>query len=345
MSVTLANNPSYLDLMKLIGPDGNQMQVAELLMQTNQGVLDYISFIEGNLTNGHQHAVRTGLPTVSRGRINKGVKATKGNTAQVIDTCAELESLSEIDVKLVEKAPDPAMFRWQQDSPHIEALSQQFVTDLFYGNELTDPDQYTGLAPRYSDSTADNADNIINAFGGDTTSLSGSDIHSIWLIGWSPMTCTGIIPKRGTPNLQQEDCGICWLEDDGSNNNQRMRVYRTYFRWQTGLAIPDWRYVVRIANIKDSAVIEDGSTGPKIPYLMKEAIERTPSMGSVRWAFYMNRRLLQKLRIQLPHVLKQSTLTMENVGGLSPRMMPTIDGIPIFRTDALAVGETKVTFA
>lgn len=343
--VTATANPTYLDLMKLIGPDGNIMEVSELLMQSNDGILDYISFIEGNMENGHLHAVRTGLPTVSRGRINKGVVATKGNTAQVMDTCAELESLSEIDAKLVDKASDPMAFRMTQDRGHIEAMNQQFVFDLFKGDETLDPDQYTGFEARYSDSTAANADNIINGFGAATSGLTaGTDTSSIWLVVWSPLTCTGIIPKRSTANLQMMDEGVCWIDDDGSNTGARLKVYRTMFRWLTGLAIPDWRYVVRIPNIKLSLVTDDAATGPNLPVLMKDALERVPSLSMGRAAFYMNRSLMQKLRRQIASGVNASTLTMENVGGINPSVRPTIDGVPVFRTDTLANPEAKVDF-
>lgn len=345
MSLSATANPTYIDLMKLMGPDGTIMPVAELLMEQNDGIVDYMTFTEGNLLNGHKHAVRTGLPTVSRGRINKGVAATKGNTAQVIDTCAELESLSEVDAKLVDSASDPAGFRLQQDRPHLEAMSQQYVRDLFYADETVDLDAYTGLTPRFSDSTADNADSIINGHGAATSGLTGSDIHSIWLIGWSPTTCTGIVPKRQVSSLQQIDYGEQWLDDDGSGNNQRLRVYRTYFRWMTGLAIPDWRYVVRCPNLKLANIKDDMATGPKLPFLMKDMIERMPSQGSVRMAFYMNRSLMQKVRRQVPAALANSSLTMEDVGGISPRKMLAFDGIPIFRVDALAASESVVTYS
>lgn len=328
-------NPTYIDLMKAITPDGDSiMPVAEILNEVNDGILEYISFMEGNLPTGHRHRVRTGLPTVSRGRINKGVTASKGTTAQVTDNCAELESLSEVDAKLVEMAPDPAMFRLQEDRPHIEAMNQQFFQDLWYADETVDPDAFTGLVPRYSDPTASNADNLLDGSGGVDVSAA-TDLRSIWIICWSPTTCTGIIPKRTVANLQTMDLGEKWYEDDGSNTGARIRKYATYFRWMTGLAIPDWRYVVRIANISPSNIKDDASSGVSLPTILKDAIERLPSITG-RPAIYMTRDVMQKLRRQLPSALDSSTLTMEDVGGISPRRRLVFDEtFPVFRTDSL----------
>jgi hypothetical protein len=78
---------------------------------------------------------------------------------------------------------------------------------------------------------------------------------------------------------------------------------------------------------------------------MKDMIERIPSQSSIRGAFYMNRSLMQKLRRQVPAALANSSLTMEDVGGISPRKMLAFDGFPVYRTDALAVGESVVTYS
>jgi hypothetical protein len=339
-------NPTYIDLMKSLTPDGDGiMPVAEILNETNDGLLEYLSFVEGNLPTGHKHAMRTGLPTVSRGRINKGVVATKGTTVEVVDNCAELESLSEVTAKLLDMAPDPGSFRLQQDRPHIEAMNQQFFQDLWYGDETVDPDAFTGLMPRYNDPDANNADNLLDGSGG--VNVSGAtDLRSMWLICWSPNTCTGIIPKRTQPNLQQEDLGMRWLDDDGSNTGARIKVYGTYFRWFTGLAVPDWRYVVRICNISPSNMKDDASSGLNLPFIMKDAMERLPSFSAGRCAFYTSREVIQLLRKQVAAGVDQSTLTMENVGGTTPRQQYVFDNFaPVFRTDSLAVNETHVDFS
>jgi len=48
--------------------------------------------------------------------------------------------------------------------------------------------------------------------------------------------------------LQQEDIGVQWVED-GITTGAKYPAYETYFRWDCGLAVPDWRYVVRGVNV------------------------------------------------------------------------------------------------
>lgn len=338
MATLGTGNPNFLDLQKVLDPDGSVAPVAEILNEMNDGVLDAMSFMEGNLPTGHRHTVRTGLPTVSRGALYKGVTASRGNTVQVTDTVAQLESMSEIDARLVEMASDPAAFRFIEDRPHIEALHQQFFDDLFYGDPSTNPDTFLGLAPRFKSTSDDNGDNVILAE--PAGSIAGTDITSIWLVVWSPATCMGIVPKNTPVGLQQVDHGKVTLEN-GDGNNGRLEVYRTKFSWFTGLAVPDWRFVVRIGNIDESRLeANPANGGPNLIELMKDAIERIPSLSSGRPAFYANRTVRQFIRKQYASSVSGSTLVMENVGGLSPQGIPVVDGIPVYRVDALATSNS-----
>lgn len=335
MATLTSSNPTFLDLQKLLDPQGNVTEVAEVLNEINDGVMDSLTFMEGNRVHGHVHGVRTGLPGVSRGALYKGVTATKGNTVQVTDTVAQLQSLSEVDARLIDGASNPAATRFIMDRPHIESLHQQFFDDLFYGDPANDPDSFQGLAPRYKSTTDANGDNVLLG----EASPAGSDISSIWLVVWSPATVFGITPKNMPAGLSQTDEGLVTLED-GDGNGGRLKVYRTWFEWWTGLAVTDWRFAVRIANIKQSNLTDDAATGPNLPNLMKDAIERIPSLSNGRAGFYTDRTTRQFIRKQHANATKSSTLTMENVGGTSPQAIPFVDGIPVYRVDALAPSNT-----
>jgi hypothetical protein len=117
-----------------------------------------------------------------------------------------------------------------------------------------------------------------------------------------------------------------------------MEAYRTHYRWDAGLTIRDWRYFVRIANIDRSNLTVDAATGANLPNLMFQAMERLPSMSG-RTAWYMDRSLMTKLGQQSALLTKNSSLTIENVGGVITRNWL---GFPIRRVDTLAVDEARV---
>lgn len=332
MPVGASTHPTLVDLVKRQDPNGKIAQIAEILTETND-ILDHMVWVEGNLPTGHRTTIRTGLPAPTWRKLYQGVQPTKSTTAQVDDSTGMLEAYAEVDKALADLNGNTAEFRLSEDSAHIEGMNEELAESLFYANEGTEPEAFTGFGPRFNDLSAANAANIID--GGGT----GSDNASIWLIVWGPNTCHGIVPKGSIGGLQMEDKGQVTIENvDG--NGGRMEAYRTHYRWDAGLTVRDWRYVSRIPNIDRSALTVDASAGANLPDLMFQAIERIPSLSIGRAAFYMDRGILTKLRQQSTYGVKSSTLTMENLGGTS---IASFHGIPIGRVDALAADEARVT--
>jgi hypothetical protein len=329
MTALAANNPTLLDVAKRLDPDGKIASIVEILNSTNP-VLDDLSMVEGNLPTGHRTTIRTGLPSPTWRKLYGGVQPTKSTTVQVTDSAGMLEAYAEVDKALADLNGNTAAFRLSEDAAHIEGMGQEMASTLFYGNEGTEPEAFTGLAPRYNSLSAQNADNIIDAGG------SGSDNTSIWLCVWGNQTGHGIYPKGSLGGLQMTDKGQVTVENvDG--NGGRMEAYRTHYRWDCGLTIRDWRYFVRIANVDVSDLDTIANTKNIINWMI-QASERIPELGKGRAAFYMNRRLREKLRLGI--LEKVSTnLTWETVAG--ERVM-TFDDIPVRRTDALVNTESRV---
>lgn len=332
MATLSSIHPTLLDVTKRLDPDGKIDTVAEILTQTNEVLSDMV-WLEGNLPTGHRTTVRTGLPTPTWRKLYGGVQPTKSTTAQVTDSCGMLEAYAEVDKALADLNGNSAAFRLSEDRAHIEGMNQEFTSTLFYGNESSEPEAFTGFAPRFNDTSANNGDNIINAGG------SGSDNNSIWLISWGPNTVHGIYPKGSKGGLAFEDKGQTTIENiDGSNG--RMEAYRSHYRWDCGLTVRDWRYVVRIANIDLSDLTKNASSGADLIDLMTQACELLPDLRLGKPVFYVSRTIRSFLRRQIANKVTNSTLTMEQVGG---QYVTTFDGIPVRRCDALAANESAVS--
>lgn len=335
MATLATTHPTLLDVTKRLDPEGNIDAIAELLEQTNEILMDAV-WIEGNLPTGHRTTVRTGLPVPTWRKLYGGVQPTKSTTAQVTDNTGMLEAYAEVDKALADLNGNEAAFRLSEDRAHIEGMNQEFASTLLYGNEGSEPEAFTGLSPRFNDRSGPaNADNIIHGGSSDT------DNASIWLIVWGPNTVHCIYPKGSMAGLQQTDKGQVTIEDvDGQGG--RMEAYRTHYRWDCGLTVRDWRYVVRIANIDKSTITKDAATGPDLLDLMAQATDLIPSFGMGRPAFYASRTVMSYIRRQMTNATKQSTLTMQQAGGGRPGLLD-FDGIPIRRCDALAADEALVT--
>lgn len=333
MAALSAANPTLLDLAKMQDPNGQIATIVEILNQNNE-ILDDITFIEGNLPTGHRTTIRSGIPAPTWRKLYGGVQPNKGTTVQVTDSCGMMEAYAEVDKALADLSGDPMGFRLQEDRAHIEGMAQEAASALFFANEATTPEKFTGLAPRFNSLSAANAENIIDAGG------SGTDNTSIWLVVWGPNTCHGIIPKGSKAGWQVNDKGQVTIDNvDGAGG--RMEAYRTHYRWDMGLTVRDWRYVVRICNIDKSNLTKDASgSSADLIDLMTRAIELIPNVNFGRPVFYASRTIRSFLRRQIVNKIASSTLTMETVAG---RKVVAFDGIPVRRVDALAADEARIT--
>jgi len=348
---------TLMDWAKRVDDDGKIAEIINLLSQTNE-ILDDMLWIEGNLPTGHKTTVRTGLPQAYWRLLNVGVPTGKSTTAQITETCGHMETFSDIDEMLVELAGDNRALRLSEELAFLEGMNQQMASTIFYNNisgvvgptgaASGGPAAFMGLAPRYpsvSTSTAQTANNVIDAGG------TGSTNTSVWLIFWGPTSVHGIFPKGMKAGFQQIDLGK-QQKLDGSNNVYY--VWRSQFKWDAGIVVKDWRYAVRIANIDVTQL--SGGTPPNLINLMIRAIHRLPTQparaGNVqtsgqngepqltlgRGAFYCNRAISTWLDIQALN--KQNVLLkMDEFDGKS---VTSFRGIPIRTCDQLLNTEARV---
>lgn len=342
MAQLATSNLTLADWAKRTHPDGSIADIAELLSQTNE-VLEDCVWKEGNLPTGERVVIRTGLPTTYYRALNQGIPSSKSTTAQVDEGCAIIEARSEMDVDLAKLNGNTNQFRLSEDSAFIESMNQTYVNGLFRGDTTVDPKQFLGLQARYNSSTAGNGTNILNA-GGTTANVQSS----IYLVCWSDRTVYCPFPKGSNAGLMKDDLGVQTIFD-GTN---RMQAYVSRFQWKPGLAVKDWRYVVRIANVESSVLFTTSSgtqatsAATNIIKLMARAMDKIPAFGGVKPCFYMNRTLYSGLRIQ---ALDRTQGVLDIEKGLSqfgtPMSWLTFQGIPIRKVDALTNTESVVAFA
>lgn len=329
MATLSTNNPTLADVAKRQDPDGKIDTIVELLAETNE-CLDDMTFLEGNLPTGHRTTIRSGLPSSTWRKLNYGVQPSKSTTVQVTDTAGMLEAYAEVDKALADLNGNSASFRLSEDRAFLESMNQTMASTLFYGDTGTDPEKFMGLAPRYSSTSAENGDNIVSGGG------SGSDNTSIWLVVWGPNSCHGIYPKGSQAGLKHQDLGEVTLEDAASGKYQG---YRTHYKWDIGVTLRDWRYVVRIPNIDVSNLTKDAATGADLVDLMVQAIEKIPNLGLGRATFYGNRTISSILRRQITNT-NNVRIAMDEVAG---KRVMTFDGIPFRRNDAILNTEAAVS--
>lgn len=335
MATLATTHPTLLDVKLRTDPDGNIGKVIEILNQQNE-ILDDMVWIESNEMTGHQTSVRTGIPEPTWRKLYGGVQPSKSTTAKVREGIGMLENYAEIDRALADFNGNSAAWRMSEEIPFIEGFAQKLARYVIYGTEATEPEAFTGLAARYSSNdsaVALNAENVIAP----VATPDNADNTSIWLVVWGPNTVHGLYPKGSKGGIQVHDKGNVTIENvDGAGG--RMEAYRTHYRWDAGLCVRDWRYVVRV-QFDYEDLVKDAATGPDLFDLLVQAIEMIPNLNAGRAVFYCNRSVRTWLRRQLINKVKNSTLSMENIAG---KMVLAFDGIPVRRVDQILLTESGV---
>lgn len=325
---TIGNTfPTLLDVSKQFTADGTALPIAELLHKTNPA-FDDIPFEEANGGSYHKISARSGLPAVAWRKLNGGVAATKSDFADVTESMGMLSALGKVDKTLVDMSGNPAAFRLNQNKGHIESMGQTFASTLFYGDSTTTPESFLGLAPRFSSLAATNGSQILDAAG-------AANRASIWLVGWGEGSVTGIYPKGSQAGIQHKDYGEELVSD---GNGGEFPAYRDWFQLDSGIAVYDWRNVVRIANVDTSTLTKNASAGADLIDLMVQAIEQINNVDGLRPVFYMPRAIRSFLRRQIANK-SNVWLSMGEVAG---QKVVEFDGIPCRRVDALTSSETAV---
>ena len=328
MATLGANNLTLLDIAKMSTVDGIA-DVVEVLAQQNPIVADAIA-IECNQGTKHTHTIRTGLPSVAWGRLYQGVAQSKGLTQQVDDTTGFVEALSSVDTRLLALSKNPAKVRLNESKGFLEAMNQEVSTGFFYHNTTTSPEKIKGLASRYN--TLANSQ-VVNAAG------AGSDNTSIWFVTWGENFTHLIYPEGMQAGLKREDKGEQRVLDGSSNPYY---VKEEMFTWHLGVAVRDWRYNARIANI-DLSLVQAGSVD--LYKFMRNAYYKLQSrrVPGGKQVIYMNRDMMEAL-----DALATNKGTTDNFVRLGRKEIEgeevmTYRGIPIRETDAILNTESLVS--
>lgn len=313
----------------------------QLFDQTNEILAD-MPFASANEGTTHLHTMDADVPNGTWRRVNEGIRAVSSSSIQVRDTCGLMENRAEVDKVLAIRSGDVATYRARQDRRIITGMNNQLATTTFYGDVRTNPLGFYGMSPRYdvlgnpSDKPSANTfgmSHVLNA-GGSTADKQ----TSIWLLGYAVDDGVwGIYPDTA-PNagIEADDLGEIDLRDA---NGKVFRGYATHYRVQQGIAVGDWRNVVRIANVEVTSALDAAA----IKTLCENMIDATfaiPDLKMVRPIFYMNRTVLARLH-KAALDKENMNLGFDDLYGVKNQL--NISKIPIKQCDAIINTEAVLT--
>ena len=324
---------NLIDLAKRTDSQRNLAPVIEALHTLNPLMQDAFA-VECNQGTKHLTTTRTGLPSVTWGRLYQGIPQSKSTTQQVEDTTGFVEGRSAVDERLLEISKNPGAVRMSEAQPFLEAMAQDVQTNFFYSDTATTPERFKGVGARYN--TLSNPQ-VISGGG------SGSDNMSIWAITWGANQTRLIYPEGTAAGVNRTDRGSQHVADD-LGNYYVAKVEE--FRQHVGVSIGDWRFNARVANIDVSDLIA-GTTDPyallnKLYWqLQGRRNDKVGNGGMVtagRTVIYANRTFLQAL----DNATTNDSKVLLRPSEVEGREIMTYRGIPMRETDALINAEAVV---
>lgn len=282
--------PTMAQLAKTVDAGwANSLPIIELLSKRH-GLYGVLRWEEANQGISHRTSVRTGLPTSSYRMFNLGLDPSDGSFANVTFPVAKIGTLAEIDSELIKIAPNKEAFTAAKVAGHAESVLQKLSSEMFYGTAAT-AEGIIGLSAMYASTTAENAQNLIDAGGTDN-----ADNASIWLLNIGP-TVKGLYP-RGTPAGIERDMRGYETSESLGGTGKRGVVWREFINVGAGIAVEDWRDAARLASIDVSAMLAETADADLIKLtrklkhriLSRPAYDRVFVMHPTVWEYIQHQR-------------------------------------------------------
>jgi hypothetical protein len=316
------------DIKSMVGPDGLMLNIVETLFIENQ-ILEDVVWKEGNLPTGNLTGVRTSIPRPGIRILNQGGNRSKSSYKQITDTCCILEDNSEVDEEVLELAANKEAVRASDIVGHAEGFRESVADMFFYGSTDANDGEFNGLDVRYNKTSATKTDpgyQIVLDTGAANVNTSA------WIIDWGDRNVVGIYPKGTQAGLQTRDVGRTRIEDNLGNP---LYAWCTNMKWKVGLAVENYRKVVRMANIDTTPATLNANTT-----LLKRLVTAKNRLYlPSNPIMYVNNDLYTWLEIQLTDVGNQY-VTQYTVMGKTPQLY--FKGIPVRKCDSILSTEATL---
>jgi hypothetical protein len=316
--------------------------IVDLMAQSNE-ILDDIPFTEANDGTSDLTTIRTGLPSVSWNSHYEGTQASKGQKQQVVNGSGHMSSLLEIDKRLLDSGDEAVRNAQIEDevSAHLEAMGQDAATAIFYGDIKSEARKINGLGIIYSKIGGHVADANVSThyvFNGSMSvpAVGAADLRSIWLLNWGRSTMRGFYPQGSGGGIKRGAFKDAWVNDENGNPYE---VKRQLFGWDIGLAVRDYRYGGRIANIQVNNMLAT-SGQPEYLELINRLKGRVRISPNAKRVWYMPRLVWENLEILFGRATRSNAIKYEDVD--QRLAVARLFGYPVRLTDALDVNEVPV---
>jgi len=311
---------TLLELNKNIAPNGQLHRVAEILTRINR-IWDDMPWFEANDVFSHLSAQEFSEPEGELRALNDGVGVESPQTDNIRDVLSMLETYCESDMAAVDSSPNPTAFRNGRAQRFIRGLAKSFITNIFYGNNGTNPLSFNGFAVRLD---ALSQTNVIGAGG------TGSDLTSVYVGQWGEGRAWCGYPRGSQSSVYHQDLGVVTAI---TPSGKKFQAYRDWFKVHGGLVVENPKCIGRLCNIE--------TTGTTNTFDEDYLIELMNLMDD-DWSgsgIYVNPTVMTQMEIRLKD---KSNINFSMMDGLAPGPVLAFKGVPVRRCDNILDTEDAV---
>lgn len=332
MAASDVTQVTMADLAKNVDPSWKEALPLIELLSLQHGLMSVAPFSEANYATHERASVRTGLATPAWRMFGRGTPASTTKEAQVEFQCAILKSIPEVDTEILKIAPNRENFLLTRFAGHVEGMAQEWSSTAWYGTAAS-PEEFVGLASMFSDVTAANGRNVLDAGGtdaSDNTSMwfmeLGADVHAIY-------------PRGSSAGISRSGGGVTWSENYGGTG-LRALVHREELSLGAGFVVRDWRKVCRVASIDVSALTAQSGDANLLYWGTKAKHRLNSARGGGKRVVVMNTTLAEYLEHQLnDRTVAGGGVTVKTVDGMD---VTHFCGFPIVIDDNILNTEAPV---
>lgn len=339
---------TYLDFVKGLDAKGNfDHRIINLAVRANEA-LDDMCVIEANNGTALETTYRTETPKPVWIQYYGGIPSNKGSKAKLKVSCARMGTKIIVDKKLFDDSADKDAVLADEVTSAQNGMKLEMGNMLIYGKLADNPLGFNGLFKHYdrcdngSVDDTESAHYVLDAFGlgkGENKE-SESKLGSIAIVGWSPNTVTAFHAqghKQGGIEITPKR--VVDIADPDAGADATYEAYLQYFYWELGLAVRDYRYAGRIANIQRDDMLNGTDKGASYLEIIDRLAQRVLDDNGVKQAWYMDKQMWENICVLFTRMTRANAITFAQVEGRKERKL---FGIPVRIQDAMKINEAKV---
>jgi hypothetical protein len=310
-------------------------------------ILEFLPMVASNNVISNVATRTDYIPTPATRRFNEFAAVTASKNTQINDPIAMFVDWAVQDKELVKIQNNPEEYISDQIDNHVEGFAQKLESEMIYGNLVSDPGSFNGLATRmHNTSSYPNGDTtwVPNVWDGGYELGNGT---SIWVFEFGKNKIQAIYPVNSAAGLQIDTLGEqTWTMPSVVNgllaSSKAIQAYVTYLQWKVGLQLVDERCVQRIANINPTPL----SPGGFDENILIQALGYLPSQGEAPGTvIVVNRTIMNQMNIRAVSQKTNGyyTQNMETGDIWGSRRVTRFQGIQVVMCEKILNTEPTVT--